>query len=196
MAYYFRKIKFETLNQVLRLLKTENHSEEQVLSYFDDPLIKQQIKASYHTLMPVEIRDVLKWPNAEQRMIGMSIFAAEEIIVQLKAKLVDEQTIDKKQIRWNASLQPYEYTYKDTYALYAIEGSQLGVQSNRVNSTAVPTIYMVQCTCTSTGRTFYHYVPVHVGRSHDAIEAIAWTFTIGGQHLTKRQYLSYMYSET
>lgn len=196
MAYYFRKIKFETLNQVLRLLKTENQSEEQVLSYFDDLLIKQQIKVRYHTLSPVEIRDVLKWSNAEQRMVGMSIFLAEEILSQLKAKLVDEQTIDKKQIRWNAALQPYEYAYKDTYSLYAIAGGQLGVQRNGVNSTAVPTIYLVKCKCTSTSRIFYHYVPDQVGKNRDAIEAIAWTFTIGGQHLTKQQYLAYVYSET
>ncbi|WP_028981443.1 hypothetical protein [Sporocytophaga myxococcoides] len=196
MDIYFHKIKFDDLDLVLRLFKKEGRSLELVLSYFENPETIAKIKEVYPSVEAVNVRDILKLTNAEQRMIALSTIPHEEILGQLDAKLVNRQTVKKKQTRWDEQLKPYVYEYDDCYELYSFSGEALGIKSNRMGSNKVPEIYMVKCKCTSTGRTYYQYVPHYIGEEKDAIKAIAWTFSIGYSHLTKEQYLHFMYSET
>jgi hypothetical protein len=195
MAIYFRKIKFDSLEVVLRLFRKENRPLVEVLSYFDNPALRAQIESVWPALQPMHIREVLQLPNAEQRMIGMSVFPHEEIITGLDAVLVDEQTVHKQQVRWDAQLQPYVRQFDDTYSLYVIPARNLGAGTNQ-GGPFVPPVYVVKCKCASTDRIYYQYVPHWIGEGKDAIAAIAWTFRINEQHLTKEQYLHCLYSET
>ncbi|HEY9044756.1 MAG TPA: hypothetical protein VIN08_02625 [Ohtaekwangia sp.] len=196
MTFYFHKIKFDDLELVLKLYKKENRTQEQVLSYFENPVARNYIQQHYASLTPVDVREVLRLPNAEQRMMAMSIIPHEELLKIIKAELIDKQTIHKKQVRWDKQLQPYEYEYDDVYTLYRIAAENFGIRQNNMGFTKAPAVYMVKCKCASTDRIYYQYIPEWVGSKNDAIEAIAWTFRIQGTHLTKEQYLHFMYAET
>ncbi|HTF81653.1 MAG TPA: hypothetical protein VL947_08005, partial [Cytophagales bacterium] len=136
--------------------------------------------------------EALALQNAEQRMIALTVFSPDEFISAVNAELLDMQSITKKNIRWDAQLQPYMHVYEDVYSLYKISAFELGLE----NIARTPSIYFVKCRCTSTDKIYYLYVPEAVAASRDAVEAIAWTYRFNGKPLTKSQYLHLIYSET
>lgn len=190
--YYFRKIKFEKLEVLLRLYKKQGKSLMHVLSLFTQEENRRFIQTQYDELTAMTVGEALALPNAEQRMIALTVFDPEEFIAAINAELLNEQSISKKQIRWNEALQPYEHNYTDTYSLYKISAFELGLE----NIARTPSIYFVKCRCTSTDKIYYLYVPESVAESGDAIEAIAWTYRFDGKPLSKAQYLNLIYSET
>ncbi|GAB4395415.1 MAG: hypothetical protein OHK0053_03050 [Microscillaceae bacterium] len=197
MAFYTQKVKFEDLEMVLRLNKTKGLSLEAVLKNFSSEETRRQIKESFPALPPFTVPEALQLSNAEQRMAALSCFPPEEVVRQmaadLKAVLVDKQTVQKKQVRWDAQLKPYEYVFEDTYELYKISGEAFHLPNVWYER---PDVYYVKCQCPSTKRMYYIYVPMEVGMKNDALTAIAWTMRFDKQALTKEQYLHLMYAET
>lgn len=192
MVYYFKKIKFEKLDVVLRLYKKMNKSLEEVLSQFSNSQNRNFILMNYDDISEMTVSDALALQNAEQRMIALTVFTPEEIVENINAELLDEQKIHKKQLRWKSDLTPYYYEYYDVYALYKISAFELGLE----NIARTPSIYFVKCSCTSTSKVYYLYVPEAVAAQNDAIVAIAWTFRFNNQPLSKEQYLHFIKSET
>jgi hypothetical protein len=192
--YYVNKIRFEDLLIVLKIYKKQGLSKETVLSYFSQAENCRQVNELYAELAPLNIHEAIQLSNAEQRMAALQIFSPEEIAKDLNAKVLDTQTIQKKQIRWDNSLTPYEHIFEDTYTLYEIKAEKLGLQNR--HWWQFPNIYFVKCQCASTDRVYYLYVPPEVGKIQDAIEAIAWTMQINGTPISKAQYLNLMYSES
>lgn len=190
--YYFRKIKFEKLDVLLRLYKKQGRSLAHVLSLFTQEENRLFIQTRYEELSAMTVGEALALPNAEQRMIALTVFDPEEFISAINAELLDEQSISKKQIRWDEALKPYAHNYVDSYSLYKISAFELGLE----NIARTPSIYFVKCRCTSTDKIYYLYVPESVAESNDAIEAIAWTYRFDGKPLSKAQYLNLIYSET
>jgi hypothetical protein len=192
--FYTSGVGFEELKTVLKIYKKQNRTLEEVLSFFSNPDNIEKVAKSYPAISPISIQEAIKLDNTEQRMIALKIFSHEEIIRDLNAKVLDKQTIKKKQTRWNKNFQPYEYTFEDTYILYEVKGEKMGVT---LRSWMPPqNIYFVKCKCASTDRIYYLYVPKEAAANKDAIEAIAWTMQIEGTPITKKQYLTLLYSET
>ncbi|OJJ23190.1 hypothetical protein BKI52_02210 [marine bacterium AO1-C] len=177
----------------MSIYQRQERSKEEVLSFFSQPTNRTIVAQDYEKVAPIEVADAIKLQNTEQRMVALRSFEPETIVEALDATLLNSQTVEKTQVRWDEQLKPYKHTYKDTYELYKILGSSLGV----VNSwTTVPNIYIVKCECPSTQRLYYLYVPEEVAVNKDAIEAVAWTMRFNDQPLTKQQYLNLMYTET
>lgn len=193
MAYYVNRVKFEDIQIVMSIYKQQDRSQEEVLSFFSQPQNREVITSEYENTLPIKVKEAIKLANAEQRMVALRGFEPEQIANELEATLLDSQTIEKKQIRWNKDLKPYNHEYKDTYALYKIEAKTLGVDQWWWRE---PAIYFVKCECPSTDRLYYLYVPQEAAQNNDAIEAIAWTMRFNDQPLTKQQYLNLMYTET
>ncbi|NJL15454.1 MAG: hypothetical protein HC913_22230 [Microscillaceae bacterium] len=197
MAFYTQKVKFDDLDTVLRLNKTKGLSLEAVLKNFFSEEIRQQIKESFAGLPPFTVAEALRLSNAEQRMAALGCFSpeavAQQMAAELKAVLVDKKTVQKKQVRWDAQLKPYQYVFEDTYELYKISGEALNLPNAWYER---PDVYYVKCQCPSTKRIYYIYVPMEVGQQKDALAAIAWTMRFDNQALTKEQYLHLMYAET
>ncbi|TAF63934.1 MAG: hypothetical protein EAZ55_12570 [Cytophagales bacterium] len=192
--YYSQGIKFEDLTILLRIYKKQEKTLSEVLHLFSQPNSLAMIEMQYEKLLPITIQEALRLDNAEQRMVALRNFSPEELITQINAELIDSQTIEKKQIRWDKDLQPYEYCYKDTYSLYKVAASALGIEERSWWRSL--DIYFVKCQCASTDRLYYLYVPAEAAEAKDAITAIAWTMQIEGKPINKEQYLSFMYSET
>jgi hypothetical protein len=193
--FYTQGIEFENINTVLKIYKKQQKTLAEVLTIFTQESNKALIVNVYDSIEPITIKEAMSLANSEQRAAALKHFPIEEIIVSLKAKLVDKQTIKKSQVRWDENLKPYKYDFEDTYELYAISANALNVQP-RWGGGQDYKIYFVKCKCASTDRQYYLYVPEFMGLKQDAIEAIAWTMRFDNQPLSKQQYLNLMYSET
>jgi hypothetical protein len=192
--FYTQGIAFDDLNTVLRIYRKQGKPLQEVLSYFELPTNRAIIEQHYEQLAPITVQEAISFANNEQRMVALRSFEVEEVAEALQATLIDEQTINKKQIRWDKDLKPYDYEFKDTYQLYKIPASSLNLESNWRQDD--PSVYFVKCQCASTDRQYFLYVPREVGEEKDAITAIAWTMRFNGLPLKKEQYLNLMYSET
>lgn len=193
MAYYINRVRFEDINIVMSIYQQQGRPKAEVLSFFSQPQNREIIEKDYDQTAPIQVKDAIKLANAEQRMVALRSFEPEQVAKELDATLLDSQTIEKKQIRWDKDLKPFEHQYKDTYELYKIEGKTLGINEWWWRE---PAIYFVKCECPSTDRLYYLYVPEEAANNKDAIEAIAWTMRFNDQPLTKQQYLNLMYTET
>lgn len=193
MAFYTQGVAFDNLETVLKIYRKQGRSKEEVLSFFSSSFNRQVIRMGYETIEPLTTAEALRLDNAEQRMLALRCFSAEELVTSLQAQLLDSQTIIKTQVRWDAHLKPHTHTYNDTYELYKIDADALGLERQ---SWYEPAIYFVKCQCASSDRMYYLYVSEQIAKQQDAIAAIAWTMRFNGQPLTKQQYLNLMYTET
>lgn len=191
---YFRKVQFDNLDVVLKMFRREQRSLSEVLSFFETPAILDDIRSRYESLPDLTMQEALQQANATQRMLVMSMIDPGKLIEELNAKLLDRQVCKKTQTRWNEDLQPYTRVFDDVYELYRIAPEKLGIATR--NGGALPMVYVVKCKCASTDRIYYQYVPNTIGQLNDAVAAIAWTFKLKDTHLSKQQYLDYLYSET
>ncbi|WP_448529154.1 hypothetical protein [Raineya sp.] len=196
--YFTQKVRFQNLEDVLKIYKRQQRPLAEVLSFFTSEANRKKVEELYPQVKPLTVQEALLFENNEQRMLAMRLFSPQEIVENMKAIIIDKQTIHKKQIRWDKHLKPYTYEFMDTYILYEIKGKLfVTAENNRRNSFIdARNVYVVQCKCTSTGRVYFLYVPDEIGQKGDALEAIAWTMQINGKPITKEQYLNLMYSET
>ena len=192
--YYFDSIGFNDLNLVLKLYKKQERPLEEVLSFFSLAKNIKKVNKIYPDLEPIQVNEAIKIPNAEQRMVALRVFSPEEFVDKLGAKVLDTQTVNKKHIRWDDNLKPYEFTFEDTYTLYQVSAKKLGLQERSWWKS--PDIFFVKCKCASTDKLYYIYVSPEAAEKKDALEAIAWTMQINGTPINKSQYLTLMYSET
>jgi len=192
MSYFIHNIRFEQLETVLRLYKSQSREEGEVLSFFTNKENQQAVKNVYAGLLPFSAKEALQLTNAEQRMVAMRCIPVEYLATELKAILLDRWTVPKKQTTWNETLQAIPKKYNDTYELYKISARELGLDEWRFRQKG---IYFVKCTCPSTNHNFYLYVPPEIGEKRDAIAAIAWTIQIDGVPITRQQYINLMYAE-
>ncbi len=191
--FYTSGVAFDDLHTVLRIYRRAGRTQEEALAFFTAEANREIVRQQYEKLAPITAKEALAFPNAEQRMAAMRVIPADELVQETGAILIDKQTVQKKQVRWTADLRPYEHSYSDTYALYCISTEKLGLATNRWTK---PAIYLVKCSCTTTGRVYYLYVHEDAARAKDAIAAIAWTYRYNGVPLTKEQYLNLIYTET
>ncbi|MEO1653186.1 MAG: hypothetical protein AAFU64_06555 [Bacteroidota bacterium] len=192
MAYYINRVQFASIRTVLRIYKTQGLSQEEVLAYFSAFPNRELIHREYETLSPLTVPEAIQLGNVEQRMVALRSFEINEIIHHLEAVQIDEQTLVKRQIRWDAHMKAKIVEYQDTYSLFKIRGRVLGIDW----WWREPAIYFVKCQCPSTQKNYFIYVSDQAAANQDAVEAIAWTMRFRGKPLSKEQYLHYMYAET
>jgi len=162
---------------------------------------------AWETVQPLSpIKAIQKFSgNATQFMIVLSIMGPEATFKALKSKIIDQQTIVKKQIRTfikdntqidfqetKKQLTPTidsnifekkEVTYNDTYTLYEID-------SNQFNLNLESPIYILKVNCPSTHENYFIFVDSDEPQCQDAIGAVAWTMVKdNGKCLTKKEYL-------
>ena len=189
MSYRVNRVEFDDLEQVVRIFKARGLDQAGVLGLFSDESNRRYIIDAFDALPPFTVAEALRLVNAEQRMAALAAFEPEAIVTHMNAKSLDRQTLRKKRIRWDRDLSPRVVDYEDTYELltYRIK--------DRIGWDTLD-VYVVKCTCPSTNRQYYLYVPEDVAKHQDAIAAVAWTMRFRGRPLTKQEYVDFMYSET
>ena len=189
MSFRVNTVEFSDLEQVLRIFKAQGLDRNDVLGLFSDERNRRVVLERFDRLQPYTVPEAIALRNAEQRMAALAAFAPEEIVSQMKAKRLDQQTVRKRSLRWDENLNPTPVEYADTYELLKLRVKGEHRWQNL-------DVYVVRCTCPSTDRTFYLYVPEEVARQKDAIAAVAWTMQIDGRPLTRDEYCELLYSET
>lgn len=151
--------------------------------------LRDYVLSLWDSIEPIKTEEAFAEKNLERRRVMFDKIGVERLFKEMEPKLLDTQTIEKKRIRWNAKLEPYETVYNDVYELYKLDSKKLFPDEN--NNRAAD-VYSVRCSCPSTDRQYWIYVPEEAalgtsgnGRNNaaaegkaDAIRAIAWTIMI------------------
>lgn len=123
--------------------------------------------------------DIIALGNMEQRAETIRLLGGGMIKDELGAILVDTQILVKTQPRWDLKGRKPDVTFEDTYILWKIPkeiieqkiGGKEAIWRNSFKD-----IYMVECKCTTTDRTFFIFTnPNMKDATKDAIAAIATT---------------------
>ena len=212
ISYMCKGTKFDTLEEYIAIMK--NDSEQDRKAWMEDLIIlTMEHEEQYQKFIPRmtedEIMDlVAKTPaitvaeafhkyqsNSEQLMRVLSFLDPEEIVKSVNAKLINEETLSKTQVKTlikeefskndmtkelsDDMFETKEITYDDHYALYQIEGKTLHIDEDA---------YVVGCKCTTTGKNYFLFVEEQF--ASDAITAIASTMRNDkGERMSRTEYL-------
>jgi|688.fasta_scaffold268667_1 hypothetical protein len=164
-----------------RLLKTKNG---------DVPF--KGLEDIWNDIEPMTFKEIAKEiDNIEQRRVAISCLGIDNLVKQIKPKLVDKKTI-KKETTWvdvNGNL--VNKKFNDTYELYEVAEKDLGIENSWNKDKKV---HYVKCKDTSTDREYLIWIDAQevyktnderdsrwyssgedYGQKINAIEAIAWT---------------------
>lgn len=146
-----------------------------------------ELKDIWEDILPLNFSQIGMLTNLEQRRVGVSLLGMEEILADVKPKLLSKEVIEKDNTWIDENGVLKTFTFKDEYKLYEVEGSYFsrGLHRNMEN------VYFVQCKDTSTDREYMIWVDLrsvyrtnnpdlphyYLGHSTipNAIQCIAWT---------------------
>ena len=180
MTIIIENIKFD-FNEGCKLLKLKH---KECPSKFANTYIAE----IWNDIIPATFKEIAKYPNLEQRRVGILCLGLDRLVSEVKPKLVDKQTLNKTTSWVNSKGELETISFKDTYKLFKVEGRYFneGIVNdwNRVDD-----CYYVQFKDTSTDREYMLWVDVKsVYRTNsdsygwdfeiskiNAIDCIAWT---------------------
>jgi hypothetical protein len=216
----------QNYESALRCWKTQHKTFDvflrEVITHDSMKAFADHVQPIWDEIKPLTITEAFAEKNIELRRLMFSCIGIQEMFKQLEPELIDRQEIDFKNKRWDKDNQPYFENIKDVYELYNIKGEKLFPEEKDWRKQNFDT-YADRCWCTTTGREYWIYVPRWEGEKNDAVSAIAWTMQItisnpeyivrqgdviiakasedsveykNPQHLTKKQYLTLLQSQT
>jgi len=182
-TFTVRNVRGVELDEALRLWKTVYSSFDEflknVIIYESLEEFGDYVSTVWSEVKPIEILEAFQQNNTEKRRLYFDIIGVDKIFEHVDPELIDMKEVVLNNRRWDASGNEYLQTGIDRYTLYKINGDTLFGSTisewQRKNSS----VYAVKCTCTSTGRNYWLYVPREVGEKESALDAIAWTCRIG-----------------
>ncbi|MDW8297672.1 MAG: hypothetical protein RMJ97_12405, partial [Raineya sp.] len=68
--YFTGGIRFQKLEDVLKIYKRKNMSLEAVLSFFSSASNREKVAQMYPTIKPLSVQEAISFENAEQRMLA------------------------------------------------------------------------------------------------------------------------------
>lgn len=144
----------------------------------------EEIEDFWDEIVPLTFKEIAKLTNLEQRRIGILHLGLNEIVADVKPKLLAEKTIKKTTTWIDENGKLVEYKFSDTYKLFEVAGSYfsegLGGRATMDNC------YYISCKDTSTDREYLIWVDLRSvsatngNRNLDIknispIQCIAWT---------------------
>jgi hypothetical protein len=182
-TFTVRNVRGVSLDEALRLWKTAyssfNEFLKNVIIYESLEEFGDYVSTVWSDIKPIEVSEAFEQISTEKRRLYFDIIGVDKIFESVNPDLLNMASIALNNRRWDADGKEYLQTGIDTYKLYKIDGYKLFGSTisewQRENSA----VYAVNCNCTSTGRSYWLYVPREVGIKESALEAIAWTCRIG-----------------
>lgn len=152
----------------------------------------EELKEFWDDIKPITFSEALSsFDNVEDRRIAISSLRIEKVVKEIRAELIDSKTIKKKTTWVGDDGNLIEKKFKDTYELYEVHSSVLGVNDNRANrnngflnylrfkDTSTDREYLLwidaQSVYTTNNDVPYVSSGENYGRKINAIQAIAWT---------------------
>lgn len=182
-TFTVRNVRGVSLDEALRLWKTcyssFNEFLKSVIIYESLEEFGDYVATAWSDIKPIEVYEAFEQENVEKRRLYFDIIGVDKIFEHSEPELIDMQEVVLNNQRWEKNGTPYLQTGIDQYTLYKINGISLFGSTisewQRKNSN----VYAVKCSCTTTGRNYWLYVPREIGEKESALEAIAWTCRIG-----------------
>jgi nicotinamide mononucleotide adenylyltransferase len=146
----------------------------------------------WEDIVPITFKEIAtEIKNLEQRRVAIGCLGINEVVNEVKAVLVGSETLDKQTSWVTPEGDVIQHSFKDTYELYKVDGSNWknGVENNW--NTSSDDVYYVRCKDTSTDREYLIWVDaMGIARTNNTerwfssemiknikpIQAIAWTF--------------------
>jgi len=152
----------------------------------------EELKEFWDDIKPITFSEALSsFDNVEDRRIAISSLGIEKVVKEIRAELIDSKTIKKKTTWVGDDGEMIEKEFEDTYELYEVHSSVLGVNDKRANRNNGFLNYL-RFKDTSTDREYLLWIDAqsvyttnndvrhtssgeNYGRKINAIQAIAWT---------------------
>lgn len=214
-TYYVKGVSFDTIEEYVAIRKhqadftVETHVFQTNALETDYATKEAEIRSLWEKIEPMSPQEAFSKysSNAQRLMTVLSIMGPEKTFKAMDSKVIDQQTIVKKQKRTfikdvtsvnfeskkkekspsiaSDLFETKEVTYNDTYTLYKIDKSSFGERSSLENDVVV-----LQVECPSTHQHYYIFVDSNEPQCQDAIGAVAWTMVKdNGDCLTKEEYM-------
>lgn len=182
-TFTVRNVRGVTLDEALRLWKTAYSSFDEflknVIIYESLEEFGDYVSTVWSDIEPIITSEAFEQKNVEKRRLYFDVIGVNEVIKQADPEVIDMKEVVLNNKRWDKDGRPYFQTGIDKYTLYRINGAALFGSTisewQRKNSD----VYAVKCSCTTTDRNYYLYVPREIGEKESALDAIAWTCRIG-----------------
>ena len=208
--YYIKGIKFDSIEEYIALKKIDPAFQVETFVGYVETLKSEhatpsdeirRLWAATPALTPKEA--ISKYhANAQQLMLVLTLIGPENILSNLKAEKVDEQTITKTQLKTFLNSEDSfenvkrkdgymssdmftrkEVTYDDVYQLYRIDKAEIAAELDE-------DVYILRVQCPSTAQNYFIFVDAKDPQCKDAIGAVAWTMIKeDGSCLSKEEYL-------
>ena len=151
-----------------------------------------ELQEFWNDIEPLSFKDIAQIENLETRRLGLLYLGTDKLISQINPTLLNRETISKKTTWVTEQGELVEHTFDDTYELYKVDKSLLGVDE-KTWSRSIDNAYYIKCKDTSTDREYLIWVDINsVWRivtdnnsnlnrwemdftKIDAIDCIAWT---------------------
>jgi len=182
-TFTVRNVRGVSLDEALRLWKTSYSTFKEflknVIIYESLEEFGDYVSTVWSDVEPITASEAFEQDNVEKRRLYFDVIGVDEVFKQADPELIDMKEVVLNNQRWEKDGTPYLQTGVDKYTLYKINGTELFGSTisewQRNNSS----VYAVKCSCTTTGRNYWLYVPTEIGLKESALEAIAWTCRIG-----------------
>jgi hypothetical protein len=128
---------------ILKLKHKENCPMEQLQDFWDE-------------IVPLSFKEIAQINNLEQRRVGILYLGIENIISDVKPKLLSKETLEKSTLWVDANGELTEHKFNDTYELYEVDGSYFNGGSR--NGRSMDNCYYIRCNDTSTDREYLIWI--------------------------------------
>lgn len=146
------------------------------------------IKEEWGNYDKLNVADAFSVENIEQRRVIFNTIGVENIMRDIDPEVIDKQTITRSNTVFDYDGNSKVETLEDIYTLYKIEASKLFDVSKLPTWRRTNDIFVVKCKDASTEREYWIYVPNQAAENKDAIEAIAWTYSLKNEVYTEEIY--------
>lgn len=182
-TFTVRNVRGVSLDEALRAWKTcystFNEFVKNVIIYESLEEFGDYVATVWSDIKPIEVHEAFEQENVEKRRLYFDIIGVDKIFEHAEPELIDMQKVVLNNQRWERDGTPYLQTGIDQYSLYKINGTSLFGSTISEWQRRNSNVYAVKCSCTTTGRNYWLYVPRDIGEKESALEAIAWTCRIG-----------------
>jgi hypothetical protein len=157
------------------------------LKHKECPFPNTYIAEIWNDIIPATFSEIAKYENVEERRVGILCLGLERLVSEVKPKLVNKETLNKKTTWINPKGELETISFTDTYKLFKVEGKYFN-EGIKNDWNKVTDCYYVQFKDTSTDREYMLWVDVQsVYRTNNenrwdfsidkinAIDCIAWS---------------------
>lgn len=178
-SFTVKNVKNIPLEEALQLWKTQYKSfaefMKNVIIYESLEEFGDFVSKRWSKIKPIDVKEAFNQNNVEKRRLYFDTIGVDKIFEKVNTVMLDTRQVALNNCRWDSDGKMYMQTGIDEYSLFKIDAEDLFGSTLNSWQKQSNTVYAVRCSCTTTGRKYWLYVPAEIGIKGSALDAIAWT---------------------